>query len=42
MNGIKKEGSRIAVILPELYLTQAIEFIPATETAIRSFGEINE
>jgi len=40
--GVDNEGSRIAVEVPEVELTQAIELIPTTSSAQKKFEVINE
>lgn len=40
-NGVAKD-SRIAVTLPEIFLTQAISFIPTTEKARKTFEDCHE
>jgi hypothetical protein len=40
--GVSKSGSRIAVALPMIELTEAIEIIPTTEEARASFEAVHE
>lgn len=40
--GVAKNGSRIAVALPVIHLTEAIELIPTTEEARASFDAVHE
>jgi hypothetical protein len=40
--GVRKTGSRIAVALPEIELTQAIEIFPTTAEARATFDAVHE
>ena len=40
--GVNKSGSRIAVTLPVIHLTEAIELIPTTEAARATFEAVHE
>jgi small nuclear ribonucleoprotein (snRNP)-like protein len=40
--GIKKSGSRLSIVVPMIELTQAIELIPTSDIARKSFDAVNE
>lgn len=42
LNGLDSENSRISETVKEILLTEAIEIIPATEKAIKTFEACNE
>lgn len=42
LNGLNPEGSRISETVKEIFLTQTIEIIPATEKAIKNFEACHE
>ena len=42
INGIDSESSKISETVKEIFLTQVIEMIPATEKAIKSFEDCHE
>ena len=41
-DGIESKNSRMALELDQMFLTQAIEFIPTTEKAQKTFNATNE
>jgi hypothetical protein len=42
MSGINPKGSRMSVSVPEILLTEAIEIIPTTEVARKTFDDTKE